>query len=270
VAKAAREQDQGVGSAASSTGLAAFRAGFAAVPSALGSLVRHPAWLRLALLAGAVQLGVAVLLAVWTASRADDILGAVVTRPDGGIGGVVWVAAWLVVAGASLAMGLVVGMGLGGAAASPVYDRLIDHVEASEGVHRADQGGGVLAAVRGVATGLGHALAYLALWAVMAVAAMSLNVVPLLGQVAAAAAGFVVSAFTLALQATDGAASRRDATFGAKLARARRHGAAWVGLGAGMAALALVPVVSLLAAPAAVVAGTRLVCALERESSKRA
>lgn len=270
MAEAAREHDQAVGAAARATGFAALRAGFAAVPAALGSLLRHPAWLRLALLAGAVQLGVAVLLAVWSATRADDVLGAVVARPDGGIGGVAWVAAWLVVAGAALAMGLVVGMGLGGAVASPLYDRLIDHVEASEGVHRDDPGGGVLGALRGVALGVGHALAYLALWAVMALAALSLNVVPLLGQVVAAGAGFAVSAFTLALQATDGAASRRDATFGAKLARARRHGAAYVGLGAGMAALALVPVVSLLAAPAAVVAGTRLVCALERESSKGA
>lgn len=242
--------------------------GFAAVPAALGDLVRRGAWLRLALLAGIVQIGVALTIAMLLATRVDDLLGGVVSRPDGGLWAVLWVVVWLLLVGGALAMGLVVGMGIGGAVASPVYDRLIDRVEASEGVaHPEPDGPAALVALRGVVVGIGHALAYLALWAAMALAALALNVLPVVGQIAAAAAGLAVSTLTLALQATDGAASRRDLSFVAKLQRARRHAPVYMGLGAGMAALALVPVVSLLAAPAAVVAGTRLTCRLDRNTS---
>lgn len=117
-------------------------------------------------------------------------------------------------------------------------------------------------AVRGAAGALGQAGLWLSIYLPLVLGSL-LPVVGLLFSVAAA----VYSGFFFGLSALEPTLERRKLTLRGKLGFARRHLAAHLGMGAGVAVVMLVPGLGQLAAPAFTVAGALFVLAVEPNES---
>jgi CysZ protein len=146
----------------------------------------------------------------------------------------------------------------------PFHDRLSSLVETAELGTPADPPMSVAMIVSDILTGAIHTLAALTMWATAACLLLPLQLIPIAGEVAYAVLGTSLSALMVAWQSLDYPLSRRRMPLSAKLALMREHRGASLGLGLGTLALLAIPVLNLLAMPAAVVGATRLTCDLTR------
>ena len=240
-----------------------FAQGLRAPIAALRHLRAHPGHWRHALVAAALHIASFVATAALLVPRATPWLSAVWAAPDGGAALLGWRAVWLVLSGVLLVASYICSALLAQVLLAPLNDRLSDQVE------RAVLGGvGAPFVMRqfvgDVAQGIAHSLLNLVALAVATLAALALNLVPLVGPVAATAAGLLISSSFAAVEFTDWPMARRRMTWRAKWAVARAHAPAYLGLGLGLQLLLAVPVLNLLLLPVAVTAGTLLYCDLAK------
>ncbi|HWB72223.1 MAG TPA: EI24 domain-containing protein [Egibacteraceae bacterium] len=189
--------------------------------------------------------------------RAVDRLVAGLTGPAALLGAVLRLAvvvSLLVVVGLLLArLGIVLG--------APWYGRLSERLETM--LLGAPAPAQPLTA-RGVVGDLGRALGFearkLALVATVGLGLLLANLLPVAGQLVAAAGGLGLGALVSCLDFFDGPLERRRWTFRAKLAYVRRALPASAGFGLACVALLAVPLLNLLAIPLCVAAGTLFVC----------
>lgn len=232
----------------------------------LGHILRTPTlWPWVA--APAVVFGVLGLAALWFGwGQADRLVGWILGPPGGGGLRASVRAILLLLSHVAFALGGLVGAWYATAALTgPFHDRLSVLVERAELGSAADEPFTLALLVSDIATGVIHAIAALTLWAAAACLLLPLQIIPIVGEVLYFVLGATLSASMLAWQSLDYPLSRRRLRFGTKLALMRSEGGATLGLGLGTLLLLAVPVVNLLAMPAAVVGATRLVCGWSRE-----
>ncbi len=104
----------------------------------------------------------------------------------------------------------------------------------------------------------GQAVKRLALFLALQIALLLINLLPVMGPALYAALAWLVTAFFLALEFMDYPLDRRKLTLTAKLAYIWRLGPAWLGFGAGVMVLGLIPVLNIALLPLAAVGATRL------------
>lgn len=199
--------------------------------------VAAPAAVTLVLLVAAVW-GVAA-LASPLVDRATDWMPAAI---EGWGRGLVWVIVVVALGlGAALAFVSVAGL-----VAGPFNELL------SEAVERQLTGApgprfSLAAFVRGVVTGLAHAVRRLLAFLIGAVIVFGIAFVPVVGTIAAAVLGFWLAARAAAYDCYDAVLARRDLGYRAKLDYLGRHRSRTFGLGAAVAGLLLVPGINLVA-----------------------
>ncbi|MCK5795651.1 MAG: EI24 domain-containing protein [Deltaproteobacteria bacterium] len=118
--------------------------------------------------------------------------------------------------------------------------------------------------LRGLGQTVLHELAKLAIYLAWILPLLFLNFIPVIGTVAFAVTGFILTARFLAYDHLDYAMARREWTFARKRGLLKEYRALTSGFGAGVAGVLLVPVVGLLSIPMAAVGGTLLFCDLEK------
>jgi CysZ protein len=230
--------------------------------AAAGFLRRHRALWGLALAPAALHLLVFGGLASLVVLRADAVaarLAEASALGGRGLGAGVEGMLWAVVLVVGLVVAYVAALVLAGLFASPFNDVLAARTERRltgrvAGAERSLLGEAFVA----VATTLSVALLYGAALALV----LLLGLVPGVGPLAVAVLSPLVSAFFLTLECADFTLARRGLPLGAKLRLVRAHLPVTLGFGLGAALVLYVPVVNLLALPAAVVGGTAVAVAL--------
>lgn len=224
-----------------------------ATPS-LWSACAVSALVMAALLIGALAL---------TLGRVDDLLGSLWARPDAGIMLLLWYVAAIGVAVAAGYLALVASVAAAGIVLAPLHDRLSEKVEqiVNPAAERPFELGVFL---RDVFSGIAHTLCNLALFVLVGVPVLLLNLVPGIGSVASAVAGAIFTALMLAMEMSDYALARRRLRWRQKWGVIRRRPWLFLGFGLALAALLWIPLAGALTVPTAVVSGTLLVVASEQ------
>lgn len=240
-----------------------FVAGLTAPLHALRYVLRRPGLWKYSLYSGALAAAIFVGLAALAVTFGDNLLGTLWSRPDA----TAWLVLWWVAVLALTLVGMAAALGatlvLVGILLGPFMDALSARVEAAIlGAAPSSQSTWGQAA-RDQASGIVHPLLTLALYVTLLPFVFALGFVPLVGALLAAGLGFGLSASMLALEFTDQTPSRRRFRWREKLAQFREQRGAYLGLGAGLAALLCVPVLDFFLVPIAVVAGTMLFCGLD-------
>ena len=211
-------------------------------------VVVAPALLFATLLCGSVATAVMQgpsLLRVWAPSTVElpaVLRGVVVFGAD------FLLAAWMAV----------VSWYLTAALSGPFHDRLSAMVEVDLANADPDPPWTAASLWGEVMTSIGHSLLALTAWASASCALLVLQLVPVAGSVVGLVGTTLVSAWMLAWQSSDYPLSRRRLSFREKVGRLRDRLGATTGLGLCTLAMVAVPIVNLLAPPAAVVGATLL------------
>ncbi|HTE52297.1 MAG TPA: EI24 domain-containing protein [Kofleriaceae bacterium] len=193
----------------------------------------------------------------WVAARLPDFLA-------GWVSGLLRV---VVIGGLALA-GFVVFVSLAGVLAGPFCEILSERVE-EQVTGRAAPGTSIAGFVRGLVTGLVHAVRRLLVYLVgLALVFVLAAAVPVIGAVVAAAVGAYLSATSAAYDCFDAVFARRLWPYRRKVEFLRVHRGRSLGLGGATAALLLVPGLNLLALGVGATGAT--LAALELESAPRA
>lgn len=178
--------------------------------------------------------------------------------------GYAWLAALVVVRLLLLVVGAVAFYAVGGLVAVPFNDFLSQAVEESILGSRNEPFTMVLF-VHDLRMSLGHSLLAVFAWVSMMIPVLALNLVPVIGSIAATVIGGLLTTFFLTREMLDGPLSRDRLPFGAKLELLKGHRALTVGFGAATAGLLWVPGLNLVSIPCAVIGGTLMYCQLKRD-----
>ena len=214
----------------------------------------------------AISLGAFVLIASQFVPLSARALQHVWAEPDGGWLVPLWSVARVLFGVVFVAASYLAALIVSRVVAAPLYDKL------SEGVERRvspteDEPSSWRQLLADSAQGVRHTLANLALsllvgLGIALLSSLSGPAAPIVG----GALGGAWSVTVAALEFTDFSMSRRRLAYRAKWRFARAHLPTFVGLGAGTYALLAVPLLNLLAMPVAVVGGTLVFLAVEREA----
>lgn len=238
-----------------------FWSGFAAPLSAARFLVKRPSLWKYTLIGAAVT----VLMFVGTASVAvahfDTVAATLWTPPETTVGTVAWWALAVVSMIALLGAAVVITLIGSQIVMAPLYSRLGERIEGAI-LGECEFSETIASMARDELRGLSHSIATLVVFSAVMVPIVALNLVPIIGPVVATVLGVAVSSFALAFEFGDNSLSRRKARWGEKIRHATRELPTTLGLGLGIAAMMLVPVVDFFLVPVAVVAGTMVFCGL--------
>lgn len=162
---------------------------------------------------------------------------------------------FLVLAVASWFLGLIL--------ASPFYDAMSAKVEEIV-LDRPRQDDGWAEVLGDILLGIRHTIAGLTLWVGLWLPILFIGLVPVFGQIAAAIAGPLLTAFTLSREVMDYSLSRRRYSFRTKIGILRELGPTAAGLGVATLVISSIPLLNFISMPAAIVGGTLLYCELEQ------
>jgi CysZ protein len=147
---------------------------------------------------------------------------------------------------------------LGNALASPFYERMSAAVEVITRGRVNDEVWDTRQMLLDLAASVVHTGACLMMYLSLACPAALLNLIPVVGQVAAFVLGTGFAAFFMAREVLDHPMSRRRFSLRRKLGLCRAHLWPVLGLGTGIVLLLGIPLANFLSMPAAVIAGTML------------
>ena len=238
-----------------------FVAGVLAPLHALRFLIVRPALWKVSFLGAAAAVVVFALLGAFVVPRLDDLLGHYWARPEAIFLAVLWWIVLVLAAAGALAVTLGAALAISAILMAPLYDALSQRVEKT--ILAPVEGGGSLADfVVEAWQGISHSVLNLTIFGLAMVPVLALNLIPIVGSIASAATGFLLSASMFALEFTDHPQSRRRFRWREKIGLARTEWPAMLGLGFGVTGLLLVPLLDLFLVPVAVVAGTMVFCGL--------
>ncbi len=226
----------------------------------LWTYVVVPVFLTVVMIGGAGWLawtqGPALLELAWTQPGGEGALATTLL--------VLWHVALVLARLALFLVGTLVFYGVGGVVAIPFNDFLSQAVEESVLGSRSEPftWGLFFADLR---MSLSHSLLGLALYVVVMVPVLLLNLVPVVGSVVAATLGGLATTVFLAREMIDGPLSRDRITFANKVGVLRQQKALMIGFGSATACMLWVPGLNLISIPCAVVGGTLLYCQLKVE-----
>ena len=223
---------------------------------AAGILWNHRRTWPLVILPALINAAVFVLLAIFMVSYAGDIIGWVWSKPTGLIALIFWWAAIVFASALSLVASYAFTLILAGIVASPFNDVLSARVEreALAGEMPEPEYGLIWGSLRAV----GSSIVILLSYGIVMLPILVLNLVPVVGQVAASILSTGVSAMFIALEFTDYSLERRGLNLRQKFELLEDNRTFALGFGLGTAALIWVPLLNFLTIPIAVAGGTLL------------
>ena len=234
-------------------------AGPGALLAALDLLRQHPRLRRYVVTPILVNLVVAVVLYATLVAAGLRAVDRLVPDATGGAEGLAALLQLLLILSLFFGIGYLL-VRFGVVLGSPWYARLSEEVER---IRTGTVPPATPFTLPGAARDLRRALSYevrkLALVLVAGGALLVIQVIPGLGQLTGAAAGFTVGSLIACLDFFDGPLERARLSFGQKLGFIRRTAPASIGFGLTCAALLAVPVLNLLAIPVCMAAGTLFV-----------
>lgn len=246
-----------------------FRQGLSAPLHALRYIAARPSMWKYSLLSGLVTIGIFAILATVGVVFSDDLLGLLWARPDAKLLVVLW---WFVVALTGvvlLAAAFAVTLVLAGIVLAPFMDVLSERVETGILDNSVETKATAASLARDLGTGIAHPLFTLAVYAALMMPVLALNLVPVIGSMAAAGIGVALSAAMLSMEFTDQPQSRRRFKWREKATLVWEQRWTMFGLGVGVQLLMLVPVLDFFLLPIAVVAGTMVFCGLDESGRIR-
>ena len=226
---------------------------FLAARRALWPLVLVPALINIVLFAGALW---------FVLGGADDLLGTWWAKPAletwiDWLWRGLWYVAWLVALVLGVVLAYVGVLLVGGIVASPFNDALSERTEtALTGRAEVPQPGETF--LGGVLRSVGSAIAITAIYGVLVGPVLLLNLVPVLGSVAATILGVLLGGFFVALEYADTVFGRYGLSLGEKFRLLRADKALAFGFGLGASLLLMIPLLNFLVIPIAVVGGTAI------------
>ena len=147
--------------------------------------------------------------------------------------------------------------------AQPFNDILSEKVERLYSGQPVDDAFSLRRFIRSLAIGFGSSLRLTVLTLLLLGCALTLNLIPVIGQVLATAASLAITIRFLSLEFTSYSMDRRDYTYAQRRAFLRSNRARTVGMGAMAACLMVIPIVNALFIPVSAVGGTLLFCDTE-------
>ncbi len=233
---------------------------------AIRFLVGQPRLWRLVVVPVLINIALFVLAFALVLAYVDDAVAWLWAKPAGaGLLGWAMAALWYILLVLFVGLGLVVSyvfvLLLGGIVASPFNDALSERVEAIlTGRVKARQPEGSF--VGGVLRSIGSTALITGLYVLLMAPLLLLNLVPVLGSVAAALLGGAIGAFFIALEYSDTTFERYGLSLKEKIRLLRANLALAGGFGLGTSLLLWIPLLNFLCIPLAVVGGTALALAL--------
>lgn len=236
-----------------------FFLGFSLPWRSLGHIRRHATlrWLSLAMavITAIILVGMAVVLLRWT----DDLVGRWIPQPDSGWLLPLW---WVGVVAVGLLAYVLGALTLPPIALSPLQDPMGEALEALHG--RPSQPFSVRDLLEGTWVGLKHTLLRLAITLGGLVLLLPLNFVPGLGSLVFGTLATVWSMFTLAAEHVGAPLARHRYPSRLVFQLVRQRTALFLGLGAAIWLLLVIPVVNAFFLPLVVIAGAEAFLSLER------
>ncbi len=223
---------------------------------AAGILWNHRRTWPMVVLPALINAAVFVLLAIFMVTYAGDIIGWVWSKPTGLIALIFWWAAIVFASALSLVASYAFTLILAGIVASPFNDVLSARVEreALAGEMPEPDYGLIWGSLRAV----GSSIVILLSYGIVMLPILVLNLVPVVGQVAASILSTGVSAMFIALEFTDYSLERRGLNLRQKFELLEDNRTFALGFGLGTAVLIWVPLLNFLTIPIAVAGGTLL------------
>ncbi len=251
-------------------------AGFGAVPKAFGLLLRHARLRRLAVVPALISTVLLLVLVVLSVRYGGALLDRLWPAPDQLEGWRAWLASgahWLaavLVTGLLLVLSGAVFLGGSTLVADPFIDLLSQATEQILGTVPADAPFSLAAAARDILLVLRDVAADLLMFGLAQAALLLLHLIPVAGGVLHLVAGWLVNAVFAAMEMASPPLARRGVRGLTRWRTVRAEPATFVGFGAGVVLLLLVPLAQLVTLPVAVVAGTVLVVERERAAGPEA